>query len=376
MKPWMKWTLAAVVVALLTAGALRTLAARKVKQQALEAQQTAQKTQVAIDLQASDLLKVRTQQVPLTVPVSGPIQAVNTSMVKARVGGELQGLSVREGDPVRAGQVLGRIEPTEFDARLRQARQQAQAAKAQVDIAQRTHANNQALVAQGFISGTALAASQANLAAAQATYDAAKAASEVAAKSLADTVLRAPISGQIAQRLAQPGERVGVDARIVEIVDLRQLEVEVALPAADALQVKPGQPASLHVDGSNTPIAARVARISPSATAGSRAVLVYLAIDSGVVLRQGLYMQGSLVVGQLNANVVPLSAVRTDHPQPYLQLVQDGQVRHAKVTTGARSEVNVQTLVAVSGVPAGAVVIAGSVGVLRPGTPVRLVKQP
>ena len=376
MKPWMKWTLAAVVVALLTAGALRTLAARKVKQQALEAQQTAQKTQVAIDLQASDLLKVRTQQVPLTVPVSGPIQAVNTSMVKARVGGELQGLSVREGDPVRAGQVLGRIEPTEFDAPLRQARQQAQAAKAQVDIAQRTHANNQALVAQGFISGTALAASQANLAAAQATYDAAKAASEVAAKSLADTVLRAPISGQIAQRLAQPGERVGVDARIVEIVDLRQLEVEVALPAADALQVKPGQPASLHVDGSNTPIAARVARISPSATAGSRAVLVYLAIDSGVVLRQGLYMQGSLVVGQLNANVVPLSAVRTDQPQPYLQLVQDGQVRHAKVTTGARSEVNVQTLVAVSGVPAGAVVIAGSVGVLRPGTPVRLVKQP
>lgn len=375
MKPWLKWTLAAVVVALLGAGALRTLAARKVKQQALETQQAAQKTQVAIDLQAADLLEVRAQQLPLTLPVAGPIQAVNTAMVKARVGGELQGLSVREGDLVRAGQVLGHIEPTEFDARLRQARQQAQAAKAQVDIAQRTHANNQALVAQGFISGTALAASQANLAAAQATYNAATAASEVAAKSLGDTVLRAPIGGQIAQRLAQPGERVGIDARIVEIVDLRQVEVEVALPAADALQVKPGQRASLQVNGSNAPFNARVVRINPSATAGSRAVLVYLAIDPGAALRQGLYVQGSLVVGQLAANVVPLTAVRTDQPQPYLQLVQDGQVRHAQVTPGARSEVDGQTLVAVTGVPAGATVLAGSVGVLRPGTPVRLVAQ-
>jgi len=376
MKPWLKWTLAAIVVALLGAGILRTLAARKVKQQALQTQQVAQKTQVAIDLTPSDLLEVRAQLLPLTVAVTGPIKAVNTALVKARVGGELQGLSVREGDTVRAGQVLGSIEPTEFDARLRQTRQQAQAAKAQVDVAQRTHANNQALVAQGFISSTALAASQSNLAAAQATYDAAIAASEVAAKSLGDTVLRAPISGQIAQRLAQPGERVGIDARIVEIVDLLQLEVELALPAADAVQVRPGQVASLQVQGSSAPISARVARINPSATAGSRAVLVYLAVAPGANLRHGLFAQGTLTVGQQDATVVALSAVRTDQPQPYLQLVQDGKVRHTQVTPGARSEVGGQTLVAITGVPAGAVVIAGSVGVLRPGTPVRLVKQP
>ncbi|MDD5028396.1 MAG: efflux RND transporter periplasmic adaptor subunit [Rhodoferax sp.] len=375
MKPWLKWTLAAVVVALLGAGAARTLAARKVKQQELQAQQTAQRTQVAMDLRSNDLRQVRALELALTVPLSGPIQAVNTALVKARVGGELQGLTVREGDLVRAGQVLGRIDPTEFDARLRQARQQAQAAKAQADIAQRSHDNNQALVAQGFISSTALAASQANLAAAHATYAAALAASDIAAKTLGDALLRAPISGQISQRLAQPGERVSVEARIVEIVDLGRLELAATLPVADALQVKPGQLAHLQVEGTETQIAARVARINPSAAPGSRAVLVYLAIEPGVALRHGLYAQGSLAVGRVTANVVPLTALRTDQPQPYLQLVQDGKVKHAQVTPGPRSEVDGQTLVAVTGVPAGAVVIAGSVGVLRPGTPVRLVAE-
>lgn len=375
MKPWLKWTLAAVVIALLGAGTVRTLSARKVKQQELQAQQQAQKTQVAIDLHDSDLIQVRAFELPLTVPVSGPIQAVNTALVKARVGGELQGLMVREGDTVQAGQVLGRIDPTEFDARLRQAQQQAQAAKAQVDIAQRSHDNNQALVAQGFISSTALAASQANLAAAQASHHAALAASEVAAKTLGDAVLRAPISGQISQRLAQPGERVGVEARIVEIVDLSRLELAATLPIADAMQAKPGQLAHLQIEGSQAQIAARVARINPSAAPGSRAVLVYLAIEPGAALRHGLYAQGSLSVGSVTANVVPLTALRTDQPQPYLQLVQDGKVRHAQVTPGARSEIDGQTLVAIQGVAAGASVIAGSIGVLRPGTPVRRVAE-
>lgn len=375
MKPRVKWTLLLLLVALLFAGGLRTLSARKAQQAALQAQQAALRTQVAIDLQPSDLIVVQARTLPLTVALAGPLQAVHTALVKARIAGELQGLTVREGDAVKAGQVLGHIDPAEAQARLRQANQQAQAAKAQVDIAQRNFDNNAALVAQGFISATALASSQANLAAAQATHAAAQAAADVAAKSLLDSVLRAPIAGQISQRLAQPGERVGVDARIVEIVDLSQLELAATLSAADAMQVKIGQKAALQVEGGDQTITARVDRINPSTTNGSRAVMVYLALAPQAGLRHGQYAQGKLTVGSAQSAVLPLTAIRTDQPHPYVQVVQDNKVCHVPVQPGARSVVDGQTLVAVSGVTAGSAVIAGTVGVLREGTEVVLSAQ-
>ena len=116
---------------------------------------------------------------------------------------------MREGDTVKAGQVVARIDSTEYGARVKQAQEQADSAKAQIDIAQRQWDNNKALMDQGFISKTALDTSLNNLNAAQANHKAALAAVEMARKTLDDTVLRAPISGVVAQRLAQPGERVG-----------------------------------------------------------------------------------------------------------------------------------------------------------------------
>ncbi|MDO8320639.1 efflux RND transporter periplasmic adaptor subunit [Rhodoferax sp.] len=368
MKPWMKWTLAGLVVALLVAGTLRTMSARQTRQAALGAQQAAQKSPVSIALAASDLVRVKTLELQQTVLISGPIKAVNTALVKARVPGELRDLTVREGDAVRVGQVLARIDPTESDARLRQARQQAAAAKAQVAIAQRSFDNNRALVAQGFISSTALASSQASLDAAQASYEAAQSGADLAAKARDDTVLRAPISGQISQRLAQPGERVPVDARIVEIVDNRQLELEASLNAADSLQVKVGQSAQLTLDGTHQVIHAKVARINPSASVGSRAVLVYLTLEPDAKVRHGLFAQGSLNVGALTTLALPLSAVRTDKPQPYVQLVNQSQVQYANVTLGVRGSLADLPMVAVTGVPEGSMVIDSSVGSLRVGT--------
>jgi RND family efflux transporter MFP subunit len=371
MKPWMKWVASGLVVVLLAAGAARTLSARKTRQAALEAQQATQKSQVSIALAAADLVHVKTLDLTQNVAISGPIKAVNTAWVKARVPGELRDLTVHEGDTVRAGQVLARIDPTESDARLRQARQQAAAAKAQVDIAQRSFDNNRALVAQGFISSTALEASQANLAAAQANFAAAHSGADLAAKALDDTVLRAPIAGQISQRLAQTGERVAVDARVVEIVDNRQLELEASLNASDSLLVQVGQSAQLQLDGAAQTIQAKVVRINPSAVVGSRAVLVYLALAPSTHLRHGLFAQGALNIGQVKALALPLSTVRTDKPQPYVQLVSNNQVQHVNVTLGARGELAGVPMVAVTGLPVNSLVIDGSVGSLRADTLVK-----
>jgi RND family efflux transporter MFP subunit len=374
MKQKWKWLLVAFLVAVVVLGAWRLQSRRAV--QVADAQKLSQPAQAMVELAASDVVRAELRELQRGLPVSGSLKAVNSAFVKARVAGELQGLTLREGDAVQAGQVVARVDATEGRARLKQAQDQADAARAQIDIAQRQFSNNKALVDQGFISRSALDTSASNLSAARATHQASLAAVDLARKALADTTLRAPISGVVAQRLAQPGERISVDGRVIEIVDLSRLELEAALGAADSVQVRVGQEATLQVEGSPRPIAARVARINPTAQAGSRSVLAYLVLADTTGLRQGLFAQGTLSVGRTSGLAVPLSAVRTDKPAPYVQVVEDGKVVHQAVLPGARGEAERETWVAVTGLAAGASVIRGHVGQLREGTMVKFTGSP
>jgi RND family efflux transporter MFP subunit len=372
--PW-KWLIAALAVALLVAGVLRAVNTRKAQQAQLAATAT-QKAQALVELAAADVARVESRELARGLPISGSLKAVNSAVVKARVAGELQGLTVREGDAVKAGQVIARIDPTEVQARVKQAQQQADSAKAQIDIAQRQYTNNKALVDQGFISKSSLDTSFNNLAAAEANHKAALAAVDVARKSLDDTVLRAPIGGVVSQRVAQPGERVGVDAKVLEIVDLSRLELEATLGAADSMDVRVGQEAVLRIEGSERPVAARVVRINPSAQAGSRSVLAYLAVADATGLRHGLFAQGVLGTGKSASLAVPLNAIRTDKPAPYVQVVEQDKVAHKPVQPGARGADGSETWVAVTGLAAGTVVVKGHVGPLREGTAVKFTKPP
>ncbi len=375
MNRWIKWALAALLLGLLTASIVRTLSERETKQQALSAQ-IAQPKQTVVELATTDVVQARTQTLSLDLPITGALKAVNSAMVKAKVAGELQGLTLREGDQIQAGQFIARVDATEYLARVQQAQEQADAAKTQIDIAQRQFDNNHALVDQGFISKTALDASASTLAGAQATHKAALSGVDVAKKSLDDTVLRSPINGWVAQRLAQPGERVAIEARVIEVVDLNRLELEITLSASESLSVKVGQNAVLQVDGTGQSIAARVVRISPSTQAGGRSVLAYLSVDSSVAtnvgLRQGLFAQGSLGTGQLSGLSVPLSAVRTDKPAPYVQTIENEQAVHHEIELGKRGQVQGETMVLIKGLAENSVVIRSQVGPLRAGTAVRI----
>jgi RND family efflux transporter MFP subunit len=368
MKKSTLWILSGVAVAVLLAGGARWASQR---QAAKAPAPPTTATAPSIELATSDVFTAQTQTLSLGIPVSGALKASQSAIVKARVAGELQDLTVREGDRVTAGQVIARIEPYEYQARVRQAQQQADAAKAQVDIAQRQFENNQALVNQGFISQTALLNSQASLNGAKATHSAALAALDLANKSLADATLHSPLTGVIAQRLAQPGERVAIEARLVEVINLSQLELEAALTAEDASRVRVGMTAQLQVEGVAQPVSAKVLRINPSAQTGSRSILVYLGVKGREGLRQGQFAQGSLGTESLQVLAVPVSSVRTDKPQPYVQVIQDGKVAHITVRTGDRSEGEQQSLVAVTGVSEGAQVLSGSVGAVREGVQVQ-----
>ena len=373
MKRHLKWIIPLLVLLVVGALVARALLARKAEQAA--AAPSARST-LALDLAPSDVVVARSVALGRTLEVSGGLKAVNSALVKAKVAAELRSLSVREGDRVKAGQVLGQLDTTELDWRLRQAEQTASSARAQLDIAKRTLENNRALVAQGFISPTGLETSVSNEAAAQANHLAAMAAVELARKARADGTLVAPISGLVSQRLAQPGERVAVDARIVEIVDLSRLELEAAVAPEDVVALALGQTAALQVDGLIEPVNARVARINPSAQTGSRSVLVYLAIDANPALRQGLFARGRIAVSQSQVLAVPLAAVRTDLSQPYVLQVEGGKAVLKTVTLGTRGDVGGQPWVAIAGgLSEGATVLTGTAGSVRDGTPVRMARH-
>lgn len=323
---------------------------------------------VSIELSETDIAVAQTMTMTQGVPVTGTLKAVRTAMVKARVAGELVMLEVREGDPVKMGQIVARVDNTEYLARQRQAQQQAEAARAQVDVAQRQFDNNNALVNQGFISKTALDTSMANLNGAKASYQAALSALDVSTKALDDSVLKAPLHGFVSQRFVQPGERVAPEARIIEIVDLSQLELEATLTSAEAMNVKVGQIAKLNVEGTSQEVSAKVLRINPSTQTGSRSVLVYLGLQSHPLLRQGVFVQGSLGTQKVQAVVVPLESVRSDKTKPYVQTLQDNQVVHLQVELGAKGEADGKAVMALKEIKEGTRLLAPSAGAVRDGT--------
>jgi hypothetical protein len=171
------------------------------------------------------------------------------------------------------------------------------------------------------------------------------------------------------------GERVAIDAKIMELVDLSQLEVEVPLSPSESMDVRVGQTAALQVEDRQTSVGAKVKRISPSAQTGSRSVLIYLTLDKADGLRHGLFAKGILGMGKSQMLAVPLSAVRTDRAQPYVQVVEQvGNqllVAHKTVTLGVRgmdlAKPESEIMVGVTGLNEGSTVLKSNVGALREG---------
>ena len=397
MKPWIKWTVALLMVALVAGFIARAINARRQTAKLAAAEQA--KAAPALALAGADVLVAQTAELTRTLTISGGLKAVNSAVVKAKVAAEVKSLTVREGDSVRVGQVIGQLDTLEVDLRLQQAEQNAASARAQLDITQRALVNNRALVAQGFISATGLETSISNEAAAQAVYRAAAAAADLVRKTRTDSVLIAPISGLVSQRSVQVGERVGVDARIVEVVDLSRLELEAAVAPEEVGGVLIGQTARLRVDGLTEMAQAKVVRINPSTQAGTRSVMVYLAVQSQPGLRQGLFARGSVELERTQALVVPVSAVRVDQARPYVLVVLDGKVLQRSVTLGAHGQATLEgkrstatpkagartDLIKVTevtevvevtrGLSAGTTLLRGTVGAVRDGTLVRLLSS-
>lgn len=321
----------------------------------------------------SDLARVQAGELRQTLPLTGSLRAVRQASVKAKVGGEVREVLVREGEPVRAGQVLVRMETADYQARSEQARGQLAAARGQLDIATKARDNNQALLDKGFISKNAFDNAASQLDIARANVDAARAALDVAQKALADTVIRAPIDGLVASRSVQPGEKVSPDNRLLDVVDLAQMELEAAVPAADIGRVTIGQDVRVHVEGLTDAFVGKVARISPATLPGSRSILVYIQIDNPQrALRAGMFAQAQLTVAARSGVLtLPASAVRGEAGHAHVYAIEGERLVIRPVTLGMRGGDRIEVT---AGLEEGAEIVRTNLGALPSGSRVHIVQ--
>lgn len=330
-----------------------------------------------IELLPSDIVTVSQQDLRRLLPLTGTVQALRRATVKAKVGGEIRDILVREGESVTAGQVVVRMDPREYQARLDQARGALAAAQGQLEIAQTARDNNRALLDKGFISRNAFETAANQFAIAKANVDSARAAMAVAKEAFADTTLRAPITGIVSRRAAQPGEKVSSDNPLLDIVNLQQLELAAPVPAAEISGVSVGQEVSVRVAGSAEIFPGKVARINPSTEAGSRSILVYVHLDNPrQTLRNGMFAEAQLTVARRTDVVaIPQTAVRRQAGQAFVYAIRNGKLAQQGIRLGGEGMTSDGPAVEVdSGIAAGERIVRNNLGTLPLGAVVQLVE--
>ena len=337
--------------------------------------QSAAQTPAVMEFLPTDLLAVKTGDLRQLMPLTGSLRAVNQASVKAKVAGEVREVLVREGEAVKAGQVLVKMDTSDYHARVEQAKGALQAARGQLEIAAKTRDNNKALLDKGFISKTAFDNAESQYGIAVANVESARAALDVAQKALADTVIKAPIPGLVSMRMVQPGEKVSVDNRLLDVVDLGQMELEAAVPAVDIGHVALGQEVQVKVEGMPKSLAGKVVRINPATQAGSRSIMVYIQIDNPEgALRVGMFGEARLTTAKKSGVLtVPQAAVHSDAGRHYVYAIEDGKLARKPVTLGMSGDDGAGSAVEiVQGLESGTQIVKSNLGVLRIGTPVKI----
>jgi RND family efflux transporter MFP subunit len=336
-------------------------------------------TPTALEFLASEVVTTEPTELRQMMQLTGTLRAVDQVTMKAKVAAEVRAVMVREGEAVAAGQIVVKLDTGEYDARVSQARGNLNNARAQLEIATKTRDNNLALVEKGFISKNALDNSASQYAAAKASVDAAQGALDIVLKSLNDTVSRSPISGLVSVRHVQPGEKVSIDSRLIEIVNLQKLELEAAVPSSEIARVAIGQKVELSVEGLSRHFDGKVVRINPSTQAGSRSVPVYVQVTNPQnLLRVGMFAEGRLLLSSKSGVMaLPQSAVRKVNDSSFVFAIVNNKIERVPVTLGSTGLVGDDHHIEItSGLEFGAQVIRADMGNLTPGTPVRVNATP
>jgi membrane fusion protein (multidrug efflux system) len=364
---------AALLILLCIAGALRIFGHAGTNSAA-----PAPKAAAALELLPRDVAEATVQALQRTIPLTGTLQPLNQTEIKSQQAAEIHEVLVREGEPVQKGQILARLDTTEFEAKLRDKLGALAVGKAQLALARKNLQANESLLERKFISQTAFDNIQSNFHIGEATLVSLQAQVEQARKALAHTIIRSPIAGVVAERMAQPGLAVAVNTKLFTVHDLSLMNIEALVPARDIPAVEVGQEARLLIEGFGERIfVGKVDRINPSTEQGSRSIMVHLLIaNTDGQLKGGMFAQGTLGVSSIvSAIVVPQAAIREQGGRTSVFRIEAGVLAEQSVETGMRDAAT-DTIEIRSSLPSGASVVVGNLAHLRTGQPVRVMNVP
>lgn len=303
---------------------------------------------------------------------SGYVTARRQATVSSKVTGQITEVLFEEGQRVEAGQVLARVDPSNIKASLQLAQAQLQSAKvaldetqAQLDQSEKELKRSLALSEQKIISQSEVDRAQSEAATLRARLARQRADVTVAEKQVAtwqqqleDTVIRAPFSGIVISKTAQPGEMIspmsagGAFTRtgICTIVDMTSLEIEVDVNENYINRVEPTQRVEAILDAyADWKIPSKVIAIIPTADRQKATVKVRVGFDQldprmlpdmGVkVSFQGA--EKAVVAHGINA---PRAAVRKEGARNVVFVIKNGKAERRAVTTGAESNGEIPVL--------------------------------
>ena len=260
------------------------------------------------------------------VPVSGTLEPAIDIRIASPIPEVLEAVLVKEGQAVRQGQVLARF-------RTNALAPAAASAEAQRRLAAADYERMQNLFKEG-------AVSQRDVENAEVALRAAEAAVALADKRLEEATVRAPVSGVVAKRAVEAGDRVKDGDQLFELVNTTELEFAATVQSEYVGKVRVGSPVALTVTGaSGAGLGGRVSRVNATADPATRQVKVYVTVpNTGGRLVGGLFASGRVVLRQVaSALAVPAPGIRRDADgKAYVLIVADGCIARRDVTTGAR----------------------------------------
>ncbi|WP_375770176.1 efflux RND transporter periplasmic adaptor subunit [Archangium gephyra] len=326
-----------------------------------------------------DVARVEPQELRSGPVLSGTLQARRAATMRAEVQGAVLEMVVEQGQQVKKGQLLARIEDSSVQDQFLAARTAVRVARTGLQVARAEEERNRTLSAEGVITRRDFEQAQLARNQAQAQLSEAEARLALALQQVGRTRIRAPFSGVVSERLASAGDIVQPGAPLYTVIDPTSLRLEASVPAAQLNTLEPGVEVDFNVGGyGDRSFKGRIERINPAVDPGTGQVRIYVTLpNTEQDLLTGLSAEGRVASMRREVPAVPVAAVDVRAEPPTVLLVKDGHVERVPVTLGMRDEL-ARLVELRSGVQPGDVVLRASAGSVAEGTPVevRLPERP
>jgi RND family efflux transporter MFP subunit len=327
---------------------------------------------VAIRVGYEDVVEVVRDTIVTGPVVSGELRAQQEAAVRAEIGGSVIRVAVEEGQPVKKGMVLARIEAVALSDARRSAATAVRSSDGQLVLARREVERTEQLVNAGAQAPrdldqarTAVGQAEAQLADAQARLAAAE-------KQLENANLRAPFDGIVSRRAVSNGDVVAPGSEMFTIIDPRSMRLAASVPSAQLGSLHVGLPVRFTVRGYPKAFEGRIERIGPAADPTTRQVPILASLpNADRRLVSGLFAEGRVVAGEANGLVAPDDAVNTTTATPWVVRVNRGTTEKIEVTLGLRDPLTERVQI-LTGVGEGDLLLRGPAQAIPPNTPVQL----